>query len=153
MGAELGWKRNTLWDLCSPLGTASVHCSVLPWNKCVENSQVTPRAKGRDPPLRKLRNKLEQYEGQCEGSVDGTQGTACENIVSVDCWSPQALVFLMLEELDLGVNQGSSNSQLLRGTGRVSSPSLPGCTTKEALPMFTALGAEHCQGLCSRGEP
>lgn len=63
---EPGTRRNTLWDLCVPPGTASVHHSVLPWDKCVGNSEVTPRAKGREPP-RKLRNKLEPYEGQCEG--------------------------------------------------------------------------------------
>lgn len=63
---------------------------------------------------------------------------------------PRPPVFLMLEKWGI---QGSSNSLLLRGTGRVSSPSLPGYTAKEALPVLTALGAEHCQGLCSWGEP
>lgn len=82
---EPGTQRNTLWDLCVPPGTASVHHSVLPWDKCVGNSEVTPRAKGREPP-RKLRNKLEPYEGQCEGRWTGLS----ENTLSVDCWSPQA---------------------------------------------------------------
>lgn len=91
---EPGTQRNT----CSPPGTASGHHSVLPWDKSVGNSEVTPRAKGRDPP-RKLRNKLEPYEGQCEGRW-------MDSVRTPEVWTAgphRPPVFLMLEKLDPGV--------------------------------------------------